>query len=192
MKIYKPVGLYVTMGMPVALIGNFDKLYFKTSLSDSISYNISVNQMLEIKFPADENFSKAYGAKYERGNHGENEVFNVRIFDISPPMNEPASMHQIIFEIDNRSGLLEPGLYNDITIIGKMPKKCLAAPMDDKMPSLFVVEDGILKRKRVTIGIDDGTYIEILSGLSSGEMVVTSETEGLQEGTAVEVLLEGD
>mgnify|MGYP002626499911 FL=1 len=106
LKIYKPVGSYVTRGMPVALIGNFDKLYFKTSLSDSISYNIAVNQMLEIKFPADENFSKAYGAKYERGNHGENEVFNVQISNISPPINESASMRQIIFEIDNRSGLL--------------------------------------------------------------------------------------
>lgn len=192
-KIYKPVGSYVTMGMPVALIGNFDKLYFKTSISDSISYNVAVNQLLEIKFPSDENFSKAYGAKYERGNKGENEVFNARIVDISPPMNEPASMRQMIFEIDNRSGLLEPGFYNDVTVIIKMPKRCLSVPVDamvdDKWRSLFVVKDGVLKRKVVETGIDDGKYIEIVSGIDEGEIVVVSETSGLQEGTAIEVNL---
>jgi len=196
LKIYKPIGSYVTMGMPVALVGNFDKLYFKTALSDSISYNVILNQVLEIKFPSGESFSKTYGAKYESSNHGDNEIFNARIVEISPPMTESASIRQIIFEIDNRSGLLEPGFYNDITITNKIPKKCLSVPtdamLDDQYRSLFVVENGVLKKKYVTAGLDDGKYVEILSGLSAGEIVVTSETGGLQEGTAVEVNLEED
>lgn len=196
LKIYKQQGSYVTTGMPVALVGNFDKLYFKISLPDSIFYNIILNQVLEIKFPSDENFSKTYGAKYGSNNRGDNEIFNAQIIEISPPMTDSASIRQIIFEIDNRSGLLEPGFYNDITITNKVPKKCLSvstdAMLDDKFHSLFVVENGVLKKKNVTAGLDDGKYVEILSGLSAGDIVVTSETSGLQEGTEVEVNLEED
>ncbi|MBQ9486457.1 MAG: hypothetical protein IJU91_01455, partial [Selenomonadaceae bacterium] len=88
---------------------------------------------------------------------------------------------------------LEPGFYNDVTVIIKMPKRCLSVPVDamvdDKWRSLFVVKDGVLKRKIVETGIDDGKYIEIVSGIDDGEIVVISETEGLQEGTAIEVNL---
>lgn len=193
LKIYKPSGSYVTTGMPVALVGNFDKLYFKTSLSDGLAQNIATNQMLEIKFPSDEKFSKAYGVKYENGNLGENEIFDAKIVDISPPMTESSSIRQTVFEIDNRSGLLEPGFYNDIFVINKSPHKCLAVPIeamiDDKLHSLFVVQDGVLRKKYVETGLDDGNYIEILSGLSDGEIVVISETEGLRENTAVEIIL---
>ena len=191
LRIYKPTGSYVTVGMPVALVGNFDLLYFNTTISDRIARNITLNQVVQIKFPDDENFSKAYGAKFESGNRGEDEIFNARIIEISPPINEPSSMRQIIFEIDNRSGLLEPGFYNAISIVNKNPHKCLAVPIDvmfdDKLQSLFVVENGILKRKNVKTGINDGNYIEILSGLSQGDIVVTSETEGLKENTEIEV-----
>lgn len=193
LKIYKPSGSYVTTGMPVALVGNFDKLYFKTSLSDGLAQNVATNQMLEIKFPSDEKFSKAYGVKYENGNLGENEIFDAKIVDISPPMTESSSIRQTVFEIDNRSGLLEPGFYNDISVINKSPHKCLAVPIeamiDDKLHSLFVVQDGVLRKKYVETGLDDGNYIEILSGLSDGEIVVISETEGLRENTAVEIIL---
>ena len=104
-------------------------------------------------------------------------------------------MRQIIFEIDNSSGLLEPGFYDNVSISTGLPHKCLAvhlsAMIDDKNHSLFVVlPDGTLKKKFVESGIDDGNYIEIVSGLSEGEQVVISETEGLTDGISVEVKLE--
>ncbi len=79
------------------------------------------------------------------------------------------------------------------SVINKSPHKCLAVPIeamiDDKLHSLFVVQDGVLRKKYVETGLDDGNYIEILSGLSDGEIVVISETEGLRENTAVEIIL---
>ena len=42
------------------------------------------------------------------------------------------------------------------------------------------------------MGSSDGKYIEIISGLSEGDIVITSETEGIKEGTLIEVTLEGD
>ena len=85
LKIYKPQGSYVTAGMPVALVGNFDRLYFNTTISDTISKNIHLNQVLKINFDAGETFSKAYGTGYSKSNRGEKETFLTRIKEITPP-----------------------------------------------------------------------------------------------------------
>ena len=39
-------------------------------------------------------------------------------------------------------------------------------------------------------GTNDGSYIEVLSGLSEGEIVVTSGMEGLADGVHAEVILD--
>ena len=39
-------------------------------------------------------------------------------------------------------------------------------------------------------GITNGTYIEIISGLQAGDIVITSDTEGVTAGTEVELTLE--
>lgn len=197
LKIYKPQGSYVTTGTPVALVGNFKKLYFNASVSDKIAENISVYQNLQLKFSEDETFSKAYGGKYSKGNKGNQEIFPAQIKEISPPMDEPAKMRQIIFEIDNSSGLLEPGFYDDISISAEVPRRCLTVPLDamidDSKRALFaVLPNGTLERKNVETGMDDGRYIEILSGLSEGEIVIISETDGLTDGISVEVKIEKD
>ena len=41
-------------------------------------------------------------------------------------------------------------------------------------------------------GVDDGEYIEIISGLKTGDVVVTSGTDGLEDGMKVEAEIEGD
>ena len=39
-------------------------------------------------------------------------------------------------------------------------------------------------------GTNDGSYIEVLSGLSEGEIVVTSGMEGLADGVHAEIILD--
>lgn len=50
---------------------------------------------------------------------------------------------------------------------------------------VYVVENGILVKKRVTTGISTDTMIEIREGLSEGEQVVTSVTADLYDGMIV-------
>lgn len=52
--------------------------------------------------------------------------------------------------------------------------------------SVFIVVDGVLEARAVTTGVVRGGSVEITSGLSATEAVV-SDARGLQSGTAVEV-----
>ena len=64
--------------------------------------------------------------------------------------------------------------------------------IDTNRSAVFVAtSEGTLERRAVRTGADDGTYVEILSGLSEGETVITSDTEGLEVGTKVTVTLAG-
>ena len=49
-----------------------------------------------------------------------------------------------------------------------------------------------MEQRKVVTGMDDGEYIEILSGLKEGEVVVTGGTEGLSDGFRAEIVLDDD
>ena len=56
-------------------------------------------------------------------------------------------------------------------------------------PFVFVVADGHLVKKPVSVGINDGQYVEITSGLTGDELVVSAMRPTLFSGEAVEYLL---
>ena len=103
-------------------------------------------------------------------------------------------MRTVIFEVGNSTGLLEPQTYNNVEIKSLFTQKCLTVPIsamtDPSNSSVFVVNDGVLEKRNITTGIDDGDYIEILSGLKEGETVITSGTAGLEDGMKANVILE--
>lgn len=53
---------------------------------------------------------------------------------------------------------------------------------------VFVAEEGVVKKKRVTTGISSDTDIEIQEGLAEGEAVIMTTGQELEEGTPVTVL----
>ncbi|MBY0422078.1 MAG: efflux RND transporter periplasmic adaptor subunit, partial [Parvularculaceae bacterium] len=52
-------------------------------------------------------------------------------------------------------------------------------------PSVFVVENGIAKRRAVTLGGRSGEYVAVLRGVAQGELVASSGGAFLQDGDAV-------
>jgi hypothetical protein len=53
--------------------------------------------------------------------------------------------------------------------------------------AVFVISDGAAARRPVTTGLVSEGRVQILSGLTSGEEVVTVGTNGLRDGAAVRV-----
>ena len=193
LKFYKQVGAYVVAGNPIVLIGNFDTLYFNTSFAGNFE-RLEVGQVVEVKFPNEENFSKTYGAQYSPGNRGINQIFTAKLAEISPSMNQKAELRKFIWQLDNSVGLLEPGFYEGADIYSKTAKKCLTIPINsitgDADDFVYTVENGVLKMRKIVTGANDGKFIEVISGLSEGDIVITSSTEGLSDGLKVEITLD--
>ena len=190
--LYKQIGAYVTAGTPVALIGNFQRLYFSMPIEDKLAQHIFLNEQFELNFRNSGSLRKAYDTEFAAGNKGDAQNFAVTIREITPSLNEPAAMRKIVWEVDNRVGILEPQTYGGVTLRVVKPRRALTIPLaalaNQERSEVFVVTpENLLERRAVKVGADDGTYIEITAGLRDGETVVTSATTGLESGVKVEV-----
>lgn len=194
--LYRQQGAYVTAGTPIALVGNFNHLFFSTPLEDSYAKRLSIGDAAKLSFNNNQIMRKAYDTEYAAGNLGGEQVFDVHIRDIMPALNEPATIRKIVWEVDNRVGLLEQQTYSGASLRAARSRKFLTVPLaamtDTNRNAVFVVTpQDTIERRTVKTGVDDGKYIEILSGLREGEIVVTSAAEGLSDGMKVTITLTG-
>ncbi len=195
LNIYHKAGSYVKAGTAVALVGDFSSLSFSATMNDTFTKKLYVGREFKLTIGGNEGIHKPYGANFSPGNQGDEQVFNVKVEKITPALGETAAMRQVIWQIDNSVGLLEPGAYSKITLHSSLPHKCLAVPVgafvnENRNQVAVVDSDGRLAIRYVETGVTDGKYIEIRRGLTAGDIVITSDTEGIDEGTQVEIVLE--
>ncbi|WP_027396098.1 efflux RND transporter periplasmic adaptor subunit [Anaerovibrio lipolyticus] len=195
LSLYQTVGAYVKAGTPVALVGDFSHLNFTSTLKDIYTKHLYVGREFDLTIREGEGLQKSYGAKISSGNLGEDQVFRAKVEKITPDLSEPASIRQVVWSIDNRVGLLEPGAYSKLCLQSNLPHKCLTVPVgafinENKTQVAVMDEDGRLAIRSVEIGVTDGKYVEVKSGLQAGDIVITSDTEGIEEGTQIDIVLE--
>ena len=194
--LYKQIGAYVQAGTPIALVGNFERLNFSLPVEDSRARQISIGEHFELNFRNSDAFRKAYDTEYGAGNLGNAQVFSVYVKEIMPNLSQAAEMRKVVFEIDNRVGILEQQAYSNVELTRTTPHKVLAVPLaalsDNRQYVFVATADNKLERRKISVGSDDGKYAEVFSGLKEGETVITSATKGLTEDTKVTVTLSED
>ena len=192
---YKQIGAYVNAGTPIALVGNFERLTFSVPVEDAGARTLSVGERFELNFMNSKSFKKAYDTEYGAGNLGSKQVFPVYVKEIMPDLNHQAAMRKVVFEVDNSVGILEQQAYSDVELIRSTSHNALTVPLtalsENRQYVFIVTPENTLDRRRITMGADDGKYVEILTGLREGDTVITSATKGLEEGVRVTVTLVG-
>jgi membrane fusion protein (multidrug efflux system) len=99
-------------------------------------------------------------------------------------------------DIDNSKGEIYPGMYANATLelerhsdALKLPNSAVAdAPGGGHF--VMVARAGLLKEVPVTVGINTGIYMEIVSGLTGNEVVVRSLTAAMSNDEAVRTVLD--
>ena len=194
--LYRQKGSYVNAGMSLALIGDFSTLYFSTPIDDKNAIHIGIGEQAELIF--DENdFQKVYSTDYAAGNKGIHQTFTATVKEITPPLEEPAAIRNVIWSVDNSSELLESQIYGAVSFQSHSSYQCLTVPLDAIIdidePAVFVVTaQETIERRKIKIGANDGKYIEVLEGLKAGEIVVNHSEASLADGTPVNVTLEDE
>jgi len=194
--LYHQKGSYVNAGTSLALIGDFSTLYFSTPIDDENAKYLGTGQQAKLVF--DENdFQKIYSTDYAAGNKGTNQTFTATVKEITPPLEEPAAIRNVIWSVDNSSGLLESQIYGAVSFQSHTSHQCLTIPLDaiadTDEPTVFVVtEQETIERRKIKVGANDGKYIEVLEGLKVGEIVINHSESSLSDGTPVNVILEDE
>lgn len=195
LSVYRKVGSYVSAGTAVALVGNFKNLRFTLPMENKYARHISLGQEIEMTVVGNEAMQKSYGSEYRQGNLGGEQVFIARVVKISPGLSEEAAVRQVVWEVDNSSGILEPGVYSRVQMRPRKKFRRLTIPVEaltDEARTVVAVADdeGRLQKRAVETGASDGEYVHVLSGLNLGDVVIVSNTQGLKEGILVDVNVE--
>ncbi len=97
---------------------------------------------------------------------------------------------EAVFE--NPDAALRPGTFGDVIFEVESHENALVVPQKAVLENgyVFVVENGKAVKKTVTLGLQNPTMVEILSGLAEGAAVIVDGNFGLEEGAAVQVLEE--
>jgi len=96
-------------------------------------------------------------------------------------------------DVPNPGGTLRPGLYVYATIVVEEHAGALLVPItalvrEASQSFCVTAVDGRAVRKRVAVGLEDGTRAEILSGLKGNEAVVKAYAGSLVEGQPLAVI----
>jgi membrane fusion protein, multidrug efflux system len=99
-------------------------------------------------------------------------------------------------DIDNPSHQLYPRMYAHVSLVLVRHPDALRLPIRavgsiSESPFVFAVRDGRLVRTPITIGINDGQFVEVTSGLSGDEQVVSAIRPTLTNGEQVEFVVAG-
>ena len=113
---------------------------------------------------------------------------------ISPALDSGSTTVEVWMKIDNKSGKLKVGVPVKVSITGrnvaqawKVPDSAILTADDGSKTVMVVGSDGAAHSKPVTLGIDNGKDVQVVSGLAPADLVITVAPYGLDEGTKVQV-----
>lgn len=111
---------------------------------------------------------------------------------ISGQINQTNQTAMIRLKLGNAEGEFRPGMLVKLSFVGKHHKGALVIPRQallekEGVYSLFVLKGKKVEKREVRPGIQQDDHVEILSGVSANELVVTEKAYSLEDGMEVEV-----
>ena len=95
-------------------------------------------------------------------------------------------------DFDNRSGHLISGMYTETRLSLREKKNALTIPLEaisrngEEATVLAVSAEDVAEERKVRLGVEDSTRIEVLSGLSEGERVIIGNRSEYHNGEKVQ------
>ena len=123
---------------------------------------------------------------------GSDRTHTGRVARISPIVDPQSGTVKVTVEIRDRRGTLRPGMFTTVNLVIaihedvlQVEKKALVAEAEGSYAFLYL--DGTAEKRLLDIGIAEGDYVEVLSGLSDGDSIITVGQEGLRNGAPVRI-----
>ena len=119
--------------------------------------------------------------------------FTGRIRQISPVVDTATGTVKVTVEARQTPEMVRPGAFVAVDIVKATRPRATLVPREAVLRELqeshvFVEESGVAKKRTVTLGIEEGDRVEVLSGVRAGEKVIVAGQGGLKDGSPVKVL----
>jgi RND family efflux transporter MFP subunit len=114
---------------------------------------------------------------------------------ISPALDPGSTTVEVWLRVENTKGVLKAGTPVHATIQGRTISNALTVPADAIQSSpdgtgkfvLVMAADSTAHKRPVTLGIQNPDEVQILSGLTASDVVISTGAYGLDENTKVRI-----
>lgn len=161
---------------PAVTIVDVNRIYVQIDVPENIINDLSIGQEAEAKVES-----------------ASSDVIKGQIDSISPSADARTQLYQVKVYIDSQDNKVKPGMFSQIKL--KVDKKenvlvvnSEAVVQKNGETLVYVVNDNKALQKPVTIGLDTGSHVEILSGLNKDDKVIIKGQNYVEDGTTVKVV----
>ncbi|MDD2890998.1 MAG: efflux RND transporter periplasmic adaptor subunit [bacterium] len=169
-------GSMVAPGIPVAMVANINAV--------KVEINIPENDISYIKTGNKANIKVS---SYP------NDIFNGQLTKISPVLNPMSRTSQASISIINPGNKLRPGMFANVDVIIEEHTNVIVVPQKALIDNggrkiVFVLNGEMAEMREVSIGLENNDFVEILTGINSGEQIITLGNYGLTNGAKVKII----
>ncbi|MCU0976445.1 MAG: efflux RND transporter periplasmic adaptor subunit [Steroidobacteraceae bacterium] len=157
-------------------IEDLDTLHVRISVPERELRRLSAGQAAELAFDA------------VPGQRFAGEVTLIR-----PAVDAATATFQARVRVQDPQGLLKPGMFGRVAIVYERKADALQIPRaalldGDGPPRVFVVSDGKAVEREVRLGLGNGAWVEVISGIADDDEVVVVGQGALRPGTEVRIV----
>lgn len=167
------VGELVGQTAPVATIVNMDNVEVEFNVAESLINKIKTGDQVQVKVAA-----------------VSNEPFTGKVKSISPVVNQQTKQFTVKITLDNKNGLLKPGMFAQVYLVTDQAENALQIPKEaiitaNGNPYVFVMKEGRAVKRPVTLGLENVKLIQVVEGLTAGEEIIVKGQHLLEDGYLV-------
>jgi membrane fusion protein (multidrug efflux system) len=169
-------GVIATTDSALFVVEDLDSLILKIAVPERELAKLSVGQVAELGFDA-----------------VPGRVFTGKVDLISPSVDPATATFGVRVHVTDTGGLLRPGMFARVALVYERKLDALQIPRTalldgDGPPKVFVVKDGKAVERSVQLGLSNGAYVEIVTGLKDGEQVVVVGQAAVKPGATVRIV----
>lgn len=170
------VGAHVSEGDTLFRITNLDTLQAHIHVPQRELYRFSPGQPARMQMEA-----------------WPGESFDATVTRISPTADAGSGTFRVTLAVPSHQGRLRPGMFARLDIVYEVRPDVVMIPAaailedDSEGSAVYVVDQGLAKRRAIVTGIVSDGRVQVVSGLAAGEEVVVVGQGGLRDGALVSV-----
>jgi multidrug efflux pump subunit AcrA (membrane-fusion protein) len=168
-------------GTPLITVMDTSALLAKVHLAQVLAQQLSVGDDATVNVP------------------GMTDPVPAKVSLISPALDPGSTTIEVWLRIENSKRTLKAGTPVRAAITGKTVQNALKVPVSavlaaqDGSKSVMVAgTDGVAHRKAIETGLQDGGEVQVLSGISVNDTVITEGAYGLDDGTKIKIAAAGE
>lgn len=170
------VGSLASQAMPSVTIADTSQLEINTGVSEYLISRVKPGDVVDI-------FIKTLSEAPFRG----------VVKAISPAPVAGTLTYPVTITVEDPSGTVKAGMFAEVQVVSEKREDVLCVPsgavfIKSGESRVAVLKDRIPSIITVNTGLDNGTLVEILSGLSVGDIVVTTGQQYVTDGELVNIV----